>query len=70
MKDGRIYESILYLQLERAVGVFVIAGIRPIGARRQRRLPSAIVDASRHAALTPVGYRRRGHRQPRRWGRC
>ena len=56
MKNGRIYESILYLQLERAVGVFVIAGIRPIAATDSRRLAAAVVTHL-NVALTPVDYR-------------
>jgi hypothetical protein len=56
MKKGRIYESVLYLQLERAVGAFVIAGIRPIAAADSRRLAAAVVTHL-DAALTPVVYR-------------
>jgi hypothetical protein len=55
MANGRIYESVLYLQLERAVGVFVIAGIRPIAAADSRRLAAAVVKHL-DAALTPVAY--------------
>jgi len=56
MATGRIYESVLYLQLERAVGIFVIAGTRPIAAADSRRL-AAVVVAHIGTALTPQVYR-------------
>jgi hypothetical protein len=55
MKNGRIYESVLYMQLERAVSAFVISGIRPIAAADSRRLAAAVVKHL-DVALTPVGY--------------
>ena len=53
---GRIYESVLYVQLERIVGVFVIAGTRPVGAADSRRLATATV-LHINKALTPLLYR-------------
>ncbi len=53
---GRVYESVLYVQLERVVGVFVIAGTRPIAEADSRRLAVAsIVRVNK--ALTPQLYR-------------
>lgn len=56
MAKGRIYESILYFQLERAVGIFVIAGTRPIAAADSRHLAAQMVTHVA-AALTPQVYR-------------
>ena len=56
MANGRIYESILYLQLDRAVGIFVIAGLRPIAAVDSRQLAADMITHVA-AALTPQIYR-------------
>jgi hypothetical protein len=53
---GRVYESVLYVQLERVVGVFVIAGTRPIAAADSRRLAAASI-LHVNKALTPQVYR-------------
>ena len=53
---GRVYESVLYVQLERIVGVFVIAGARPVTAADSRRLATATV-LHIDKALTPQVYR-------------
>ncbi len=53
---GRTYESVLYVQLERIVCVFVIAGVRPINAADSRRLAAATV-LHIDKALTPQVYR-------------
>jgi hypothetical protein len=55
MANGRIYESVLYMQLERAVSVFVIAGTRPVAAADSRRFAAAVVSHV-DTALTPVAY--------------
>ena len=56
MTKGRVYESVLYVQLERVVGAFVIAGTRPIALADSRRLATAAI-LHIDAALTPQPYR-------------
>jgi hypothetical protein len=56
MARGRVYESVLYVQLERVVGAFVIAGTRPIALADSRRLAAASI-LHIDAALTPQPYR-------------
>jgi len=56
MGSGRVYESVLYVQLERVVDVFVIAGARPVAAADSRRLATASI-VHINAALTPQAYR-------------
>ena len=56
MARGRVYESVLYVQLERVVGAFVIAGTRPVAAADSRRLAAASI-LHIDAALTPQPYR-------------
>jgi hypothetical protein len=48
----RVYESLLYMQLDRVVSVIVYAGIRPIAAGQSRQLAQAAA-AHIDAALTP-----------------
>jgi hypothetical protein len=56
MAKGRVYESVLYVQLERVVGAFVLAGTRPVAAADSRRLAAASI-LHIDAALTPQPYR-------------
>ena len=49
----RVYESLLYMQLDRVVSVIVYAGIRPIAASQSRQLAQAAA-AHIDAALTPT----------------
>ncbi len=56
MTKGRVYESVLYVQLERVVGAFVIAGTRPIALADSRRLATAAI-LHIDAALAPQPYR-------------
>jgi hypothetical protein len=51
-KGGRIYESVLYVQLDRVVNVFISAGLRPIAAVDTNRYASAAI-AHIAAALAP-----------------
>jgi hypothetical protein len=51
----RVYESILYVQLDRVVSVIVSAGIRSIAAAQTRQL-AVFAVAHIDAALTPVSY--------------
>jgi hypothetical protein len=52
---GRVYESVLYVQLERVVSVFVISGKRQVAAADSRRLATAAI-VHIDAALTPHLY--------------
>jgi hypothetical protein len=56
MRTGRVYESVLYVQLERVVSVFVISGQRQVAAADSRRLAAAAI-VHIDAALTPQTYR-------------
>jgi hypothetical protein len=56
MRNGLVYESVLYVQLERVVSVFVIAGKRQVAAADSRRLAAAAI-VHIDAALTPQAYR-------------
>lgn len=55
MLKGRVYESVLYVQVERVVDVFVLAGTRPVAVADSRRLASASI-VHINAALTPQLY--------------
>jgi hypothetical protein len=52
-KGGRIYESVLYVQLDRVVNVFISAGLRPIAAVDTNQYANAAI-AHIAAALAPA----------------